>query len=137
MGAVISAPNTMLHCGILQPVDPSVQSQASTPAGVSSSWPFQHSNGVRLRCGPSPLPGRQIRLCLPYGPVVDQRKQRGVNSGRYLVAAFVAFVPLGGIRKKTGTVRLAGKYLVCDCCCGPGGRWAETRPRLPVKSIAG
>lgn len=54
------------------------------------------------------------RLCLPCGPVVDQRKQRGGDSGRNLVAVFVAFVPLGGIRKKTGTVRLAGKYLVCE-----------------------
>lgn len=28
VGAVISAPDTMLHCGILQPVDPSVQPRA-------------------------------------------------------------------------------------------------------------
>lgn len=63
----------------------------------------------------NPLPGLQMtRLCLPCGPIVDQRKQRGVDSGHNLVAVFVAFVPLGVIRKKTGKVRLAGKYLVCE-----------------------
>lgn len=53
VGAVISAHNTMLHCGILQPVDPCVPSQASaTPACVSSSRPFQRSSVGRLTCGP-------------------------------------------------------------------------------------
>lgn len=47
------------------------------------------------------------RLYLLCGLVVDQRKPRGVS------AVFVAFVPFGGIRRKTGMVRLTGKYPVC------------------------
>ena len=54
------------------------------------------------------------RLCLPCGPVVDQRKQRGVDSGHNLVAVFVAFCGSWGYKKENRHGEVGGSVLVCE-----------------------